>query len=65
MSSLRITAEVSLSAHYDAACRDAIDLATKIGVPVNFSFNGVDLVAKPFGNWRILVNKYRELARIS
>lgn len=47
MSNLSISVEIMPGAHINGACQDMIDLATKLGHPVEAKFNDILVIAMP------------------
>lgn len=58
MNNISIEVKMSPGTCIEDAAKEACDLATKVGVSIEFKFNDVLCVAQPNGNVSELVGKY-------
>ncbi len=57
---LTLTVEADAGTSINDACQEAIDLANRISICVEFNFNGVTCIAKPRGSAEKLVSEFHE-----
>jgi len=63
MGCLTLNVDLSAGVTIQTACKDAIILASKIGVKVKFEFNGKIVYALPYNDVGSLVMAYREAVK--